>query len=159
MGQSFHNKWLCLNSLMSNLAEHEAAKKIAFYNTIALIDEGLFHRAYSLFVTPEKHLDIKKILLYGRAVNLPDLLIYLKTPVPVCLDRIRRRGLPIRMRGLKDSVALKMMFKGEKALNTLIEDLKQRKLDTVSVIEFECQDISEANRKILNCIENLLSVK
>ena len=106
---------------MTNLAEREAAENLVPHNTIALMDEGIFHRSYSLFVTPEKYLDIKGILLYGRAVKLPDLLIYLKSPVPACLDRICRRELPVRMRGLKRSVALKMMIKGETALNVLIK--------------------------------------
>lgn len=47
-GQSFRNKWLCLNSFMTNLAEREAVENLVPNNTIALIDEGVFHRAYSL---------------------------------------------------------------------------------------------------------------
>ena len=155
-GQSFQNKWLCLNSFMTNLAEREAAEKLVPHNTVALMDEGIFHRAYSLFVTPEKYLDIKGILLYGRAVKLPDLLIYLKSPVPVCFDRILKRGLPIRMRGLNNSIALKMMFKGEKTLDTLVEGLRQRQLNNVNVLEIDCQDPVEAKNKLFDCIENFL---
>ena len=157
-GQSFKNKWRCLNSFLTNLAEYEAAKNLESHNTIALMDEGIFHRAYNIFVMPEKCLNNRRLLLYGKAVNMPDLLIYLKAPVSVCFGRISRRGLPIRMQGLNHSIALEMMLNGEKALNSLIEDLKQRKLKTVKVIEIECQDLSEANRKLLNCIEKLLFV-
>jgi len=117
--QSFQNKCLCLNSFMTNLSEREAAESLVSNNTVALMDEGTFHRAYSLFVSPEKYLDIKGLLLYGRAVKLPDLLIYLKSPVPVCFDRIRSRGLPLRMRGLKNSVALKMIFQRNCKVNKL----------------------------------------
>ena len=157
--QSFQNKWLCLSSFMTNLAEREAAENLVPHNTIALMDEGIFHRSYSLFVTPEKYLDIKGILLYGRAVKLPDLLIYLKSPVPACLDRICRRELPVRMRGLKRSVALKMMIKGETALNVLIKDLRQRQLNNINVLELDCQDPVEAKNKLFDWIENFLPVR
>ena len=158
-GQSFKNKWLCLNSFMTNLAERDAAENLVPNNTVALMDEGVFHRAYSLFIAPEKYLDTKGILLYGKAVKLPDLLIYLKLPVPVCFDRICIRGLPLRMRGLNNSVALKMMFKGEKALDMLVEDLSQRQLNNVNVLALDCRDPAQAKNELFNWIENYLPVR
>lgn len=150
MGNSVRNQIVILGAFIKNLVERESINCLAKNNTIVLMDEGLFHRAYSLFVPTRKSFDLAKVINYGRTIRLPQLLVYLRPSILVALHRMQDRGIPIRMRRLKTSEIISMLVRGEAILDTLIETAMHKTSSKFDVIELIDQDIESSKQKILD---------
>ena len=150
MGNSVRNQIVILSAFFKNLVERESINCLAQNNTIVLMDEGLFHRAYSLFVPTRKSFDLAKVINYGRTIGLPQLLVYLKPSVLVTLHRMQERGMPIRMKRLKIPQIISMLVRGEAVLDTLIETAIHKTSSKFDVIELNGDDIEESKQKILD---------
>ena len=136
-GLTFKYKKLIARSFLVNLAESEFAKLTRKESVIALMDEGIVHRAYSLFVTLDHEINHKALERYITMVNLPDLLVYVKLNVKRALQRIMARGVPSRMTGLSYIQSEHMLVKGEQLLETLIQFIRQRRPNSCVIMEVD----------------------
>lgn len=136
-GLTFKYKKLIARSFLVNLAESEFAKLTRKESVIALMDEGIVHRAYSLFVTLNHEINHKALERYITMVNLPDLLVYVKLNVKRALQRIMARGVPSRMTGLSYIQSEHMLVKGEQLLETLIQFIRQRRSNSCVIMEVD----------------------
>ena len=153
VGHSIRDRYMILNALLSNLAEQEAVTSYVPKDTIALIDEGMVHRAYSLFVLPGGSVNISEVMSYIRAIELPDLLVYVRSNIPDCLDGIVRRGVPARMKRMGVSEALSLLGKGEFLLDTMVEELKCLPSSEERVLEVDGDNLCQAKEKLVNWID------
>lgn len=155
---SIHNKYVILNAFLSNLAERTAVKRNVAKNAIALIDEGIVHRAYSLFVLPKELVHVSELISYVRSIELPDLLVYLRSTIPRCLDGLARRGVPSRMERMSESEALSMLVKGKFVLDTIVKELKRLPRSQPYVLEVDGNNLCEAKGQLVNWIDERLSL-
>lgn len=65
-----------------------------------LVDEGFVHRVVSLYVSESENADPEVVENYLKLLPHVDLVIFVKAPLGVCLERIVRRRVPRRLRGL-----------------------------------------------------------
>ena len=56
-------------------------------------DEGLVHRVVQLFTSAVEDVPRDRIEDYCSLIPLPDELIFVDTPLGICMDRLRQRGL------------------------------------------------------------------
>ena len=136
-GLSFKYKKLIAKSFLVNLAESEFAKLASKGGCVALMDEGIVHRAYTLFVSLNKDINHKALERYALMVNLPDLLVFVKINVKQALQRIMARGVPLRMTDLSYSQSEHMLAQGELLLETLIQLIRQRRSDSCKIMEVD----------------------
>ncbi len=140
---------LIINSFLSNLAEMGLAKKVSSRGTTALLDEGVVHRAYSLLNFPNKAVNLKSIERYARTVELPDVLVYIRLNKKICLERILKRGVPLRMAKLHKSEMIEMLANGELLLDTLIEAITGCRVSGCSVLEIDTETFPSEKHAIL----------
>lgn len=76
-------------------------KKIGIYEIIrfrsndeqiVLVDEGVLQAAHNLFVHGSVDVEMDKILTFARLIPLPDVVVYLRQPESVLIDRTTERG-------------------------------------------------------------------
>ena len=153
MYTSFRHKKIILGAFATNLAEREVLKREVKRNTIALLDEGIVHRIYSLFVFPQISVNMTSVFKYLRAVDLPDLLVYVRSSIPSCMERMIKRGLPLRLENMQKSEILSMMAKGEETLDTVVEKIQSIFFSKVDVLELDGGNIPDGTKKILNWLD------
>ena len=151
-GLSFKYKKLIAKSFLINLAESEFAKLTRKEKVVALMDEGIVHRAYSLFVSLNNEINYKALERYAFMVNLPDLLVYVKLNVKRALQRITARGVPLRMTDLSYSQSERMLVKGELLLETLIQFIRQRRSNSCVIMEVDGELIDKSVQSISDWI-------
>lgn len=155
-GRPLRHQKMVLNSFMSNLAELEVAKRLRGKSTVALLDEGIVHRAYGLFVSPEKPINSKTVERYARTVNLPDILVYVQLNRFISLKRMLRRGVPLRMTELENSKVLRMLAHGEVLLDVLVKAIHNRTASTCRIVELDGAVMDTARKELLNWLDNHL---
>jgi hypothetical protein len=60
---------------------------------VFVADEGLIHRIVQLFTSAEEEVPEQLIEQYCALIPTPDRLYFVNTPVDVCIDRLKQRGL------------------------------------------------------------------
>lgn len=155
-GRPFLHQKMVVNSFLSNLAELEAAKRVVSNGAVALLDEGIVHRAYGLFVLPQKSINSRAVKDYGRIVDLPDLLVYIRLKRAVSLNRMLDRGVPLRMVGLKNAESLRMLGNGEVLLDTLINSIRKRVSPECHVLDLDGEVMHSAKQNLMNWLEDHL---
>ena len=155
-GLSFQYKKLIAKSFLINLAESECAKLTRKEKVVALMDEGIVHRAYSLFVSLNKDINHKALERYVLMVNLPDLLVFVKINVKQALQRIMARGVPLRMTDLSSSQSERMLTQGELFLETLIQLIRQRRSNSCHIMEVDGELIDKSVMSISDWIANFV---
>ena len=116
------------------------------------MDEGIVHRAYSLFVSLNKDINHKALERYVLMVNLPDLLVFVKINVKQALQRIMARGVPQRMTYLSYNQSERMLAQGELVLETLIQLIRQRRPNQCDIMEVDGELIDKSVISILDRI-------
>lgn len=115
------------------LAQKKSGSKI-------LWDEGTVHASHNLFVHAVAEPDMAGVKAFARLVPLPDLIVYIRAPQPVLVDRIRRGGHK-RVKRQADVPAF--VDHAERVFDTLLaEDRLQEKVLVVennknSLVEIE----------------------
>jgi len=153
-GLSFKYKKLIAKSFLVNLAESEFAKLASKEGCVVLLDEGIVHRAYSLFVSLNKEINHKALKCYALMVNLPDLLVFVKINVKQALQRIMARGVPLRMTDLSYNQSERMLVQGELLLETLIQLIRQRRSNPCEIMEVDGELIDKSVISISDWITN-----
>ncbi|MBW1999945.1 MAG: hypothetical protein JRJ29_18540 [Deltaproteobacteria bacterium] len=155
-GRSFLHQKMVVNSFLSNLAELEVAKRVVLNGTVALLDEGIVHRAYGLFVSSQESINSKAIRDYARIVDLPDLLVYIRLSCAISLDRVLERGVPLRMVGLKNAEILRMLSNGKMLLDTLINLIRSRASPQCHVLELDGEVMHAAKQDLITWLDDHL---
>jgi hypothetical protein len=68
-------------------------------NQVVLLEEGLIHRAINLYAWEPKQIDPDLVMTYFCLLPALDLVVLVRAPLEICLERAEARGLPSRLRG------------------------------------------------------------
>jgi len=150
MGNSIRDQIVILRAFFKNIVERDAISCVAQNNTIVLMDEGLFHRAYSLFVPTKKSFSLFKVISYGLNIKLPNLLVYLRPSILASLHRMQKRGFPIRMKRLEAREIVSMLVRGEAVLDILVETAIHKSSAKFDVIILNGEDVEGSKQKVLD---------
>lgn len=71
-------------------------------NKIVIIDEGMVHSLHNLFVHRDIEPDLDRIREFSRLVPMPDIIVYVRSPLDMLIERARKRtDLTRRAKGRK----------------------------------------------------------
>ncbi|MHA2092511.1 MAG: hypothetical protein ACW98K_16820 [Candidatus Kariarchaeaceae archaeon] len=74
-----------------NVGVYEIVNYFSYDKQVVLADEGTIHIAHYLFVHVSVEPDIHDIETFTQLVSLPDVVVYLKQPGPVLIERTKAR--------------------------------------------------------------------
>jgi thymidylate kinase len=83
---------------------------------IVVFDEGFAHRVVHMFASESEQLDSTRICEYLELIPRSDWVVWVQTPLDVCLERIYARGLQIRLRQLGPHSVRQFMQNVEQAI-------------------------------------------
>ena len=111
-------------------------------NQVIFLDEGFVHRAASLFVSEVETPDPEQVVNYLQLLPPPDLVMWVRVPVDLCLARIYKRGLQARLAHLNTSEARQFLLNAERVCQISAEYAKKEgwaivEVDNVDGLE-EC---------------------
>ena len=84
---------------------------------------------------------------------MPDLLIYVKSDISSCMERMLKRGLPLRVEKMHKSEILSMLTKGEEIFDAVVEKVQGKCFTKVDVLELDGGNIHDATEKMLNWLD------
>lgn len=58
---------------------------------VTIMDEGIVHSIHNLFVHYDSDPDMNKLEDFSRRITLPDLIVYVRSPLGLVVDRTKRR--------------------------------------------------------------------
>jgi len=137
-------------SLILNILQRDYIEKFS-KGAIILFDEGIIHRAYSIFI--HRNLQIKNSFIrkYANTVKLPTLLFYLRGDYLECFRRLKNKeALPERLRGVPDDEIMRILAKAQEFLDVYVGCLKKRGL---RVFVIQRSDISGMGNRIISFIK------
>ena len=78
--------------MIKRLGVHSAIRRKQIEERIIIIDEGTLHIVHNLFVHANSDPDLEQVIEFAKLVPLPDLVVFVQTPVEVCVERTLQRG-------------------------------------------------------------------
>lgn len=107
-----------LRSLERKIGVYEIIRRRQ-QNQIVLVDEGTVLLAHNVFVYSSAHYTREEIDLFASLVPLPDIIIYIKAPIGILVQRALLRADPPREIRSRNTVLV------EKHINTAVEMFDQ----------------------------------
>ena len=89
-----------------------------------LFDEVFVHRVVQLFASSTEQPNPENIAVYAGLIPQPDLVIYIKAPVDVCVQRIYDRGVWQRMQDRTPAELQQFIIHAAQAVTLMFEQLK-----------------------------------
>jgi len=144
---TFKSKWLLTKYFIIDLFQYS----FIHYNPakeydISLIDEGFFQHCFTYFTPKDRPLNYKLIEWYLSNMPHPNLVIHISVPAEDCIERMKGRGLPYRLKKESADVMYGLLKKGIK-LFSFIEKIVSRKKDDKAVI-VQLDDLSLENASL-----------
>lgn len=92
---------------------------------VIFLDEGFVHRATHLFVSEEETPDPEQVNAYLQLLPSPDLVMWVRAPVDLCLSRVYARGVQVRLAHLNPSQARRFFLNSERVCQIVVEYTKK----------------------------------
>ena len=109
-------------------------------------DEGYVQRVTSVFAgLGAKLVEREELDAYCRNVSWPNYVVYLRVEPRVALERIQKRGLPLRLVGLGDKEVLSFIRQSNDLLDYVIERAKEHgaKVVAINSDEYDRNELEE----------------
>lgn len=110
---------------------------------VLIFDEGFVHRVIALHVSPVEAPPIETITTYLDLVPRSDLVIYVKTPPDVCIQRVKKRGPASFLASMHDE-HMALFFKNMQIVIQLAVSYIQQKGWTVIEVDNSQNDLDQA---------------
>ena len=68
-----------------------------------IFDEGFIHKTHNLFIPSDDKINTDDILIYLKSIPKISLIINFNADYLVCLKRLKRRGLPFRLKNSSET--------------------------------------------------------
>lgn len=94
---NIRSRFLLVKYLLIDICQYADIRDHNGEEKIVLIDEGFMQHIFTNLVQTSHNTDIQKVRWYIENAPLPDLLIYVPATPEICLQRMRKRGLPHRL--------------------------------------------------------------
>lgn len=98
-----------------------------------VFDEGHVHRVVQLFSSPVDCATSFEVGRYLRGAPRPDLLVLVRCPADVCADRIRKRGVWIRLEDVADVDLDRYLENAERVVGHAIDQTRRMRWNVVEV--------------------------
>ena len=82
----------CLRGIIRKVGIYEFLRRKRFLDKTVIVDEGVVHSAHNLFVHLNSSPNPKDIVEYSSLIPLPDILVYVRCPKEILLDRTLSRS-------------------------------------------------------------------
>lgn len=149
------HRGLISKSILVNIAEHSAVARRPG-REIAVFDEGLVQRAYSIFVYRRPSMNVVTMMhRYIDSLKLPELLIHIKAPVSLALERICKRGVPHRMAGMSRDQMEAMLMRGDRLIEMVVDYVKT----SARVLDVDAGEDDSSVRSIVASIDSCGSAR
>ena len=145
--RSVHDKVFAARLFFVALGNYWRVRTHTLADQIVLFDEGVVHRAFTVFVDGRREIDLAAIRRYAHMIPLPDVLVYLKVSPDVALERThaRPRGLSRRFQGLSPGQECGVMADSAHMLDVLVDGIQDLVRSTVTIIVIDTNDLRRAN--------------
>jgi thymidylate kinase len=127
-------KKYALGLYLDSFAHYEAARSVMEDRDVLLTDPGLIQRGIALLGYGTAEASQHDLHEYLRLAPRPDLVISVEAPRAVCLDRLKERDLPERLRGLSEAEAAVFLSTCHMYLSMAKKWLRER---GIALIELE----------------------
>lgn len=81
-----------LRNVLKRIGIYEIIRFRSTGQQIILVDEGTLHIAHNLFVHGSVQVETEHLSTFVKLIPLPDVVVYLRQPEPLLIDRIVQRG-------------------------------------------------------------------
>jgi adenylate kinase family enzyme len=81
-----------LRNVLKKIGIHEIIRLRRTGQQVILVDEGVLHIAHNLFVHVSAEVKMEHLAMFAELVSLPDVVVYLKQPEELLINRIIKRG-------------------------------------------------------------------
>lgn len=98
-------KFYTLRNVLKRVGIHEIVRRREAGQQVILIDEGVLQSAHSLFVHVSAQVKADQLSAFADLVPLPDVIVYLRQPETLLIDRTLKRGHKRIPDGSSDSVS------------------------------------------------------
>jgi thymidylate kinase len=81
-----------LRDVLKKIGIYEIIRSRSTNRQIILVDEGVLHAAHNLFVHGSVQVKTENLSTFARLIPLPDVIVYLRQPESLLIDRTIKRG-------------------------------------------------------------------
>lgn len=111
------HRHLILSMFFRMLGQYAFLTFWAYQRDILVIDEGFVHRAVHLFVSESERIEPARVIDYLELLPQSDVIVWVETPLDVCLERVYARGLQVRLRRLQSCQVSQFMENAEQVID------------------------------------------
>ncbi|MEZ4869903.1 MAG: AAA family ATPase [Caldilineaceae bacterium] len=86
------DKRYMLRNVFKKVGVHAIIQRLHTGSQIVLVDEGVLQIAHNLFVHVTAQVDRQEVSTFVKLISLPDVVVYLRQPESLLIDRIMARG-------------------------------------------------------------------
>jgi len=122
-----------LSQLFKVVGGYQFLRRRLGANEAVILEEGLIHRAISLYVWEPKQIERDLVMTYLDLLPALDLVVLVRAPSEVCLERAEARGLPSRLRGKDELTVDKFMDHSAQIISLASEFLASADRQVVEV--------------------------
>ena len=112
---------------------------------IVLLEEGFLHRAVNLYAWEVKELEVGILRSYFSALPVLDLVIFIQTPISVCLERSQMRGHPSRVELQDPKVLERFMAQASRIIQMAADFLANDSREVITIDNSQELDLSTVN--------------
>jgi thymidylate kinase len=127
---------------------------------IIIFDEGIIQRTLNLYTSERETADASDVMKLINNINLPDMIIFVTSPLSHCVDRIENRNLNFRLRG-KNKSSIVEFIKNQLSTASLVKNIIKEKCHIIELANIEIEQtishlqykIKEINKKPVSCLQ------
>ena len=119
------NRILLLKYLLIDICQYANFNSQIEKEKAILIDEGFIQHIFTNIVQNLHKTDFRKARWYLENAPLPDILIYLPTSPDICLQRMKNRGFPRRLRTQQIDMIRTLLSKGDEIFAFVYGSIEQ----------------------------------
>jgi len=152
-----HAKWLLIKYFIIDLFQYSYINHCEL-NTydIFLLDEGFIQHSFTYFAYKFFPLNYKMIDWYLSNTPHPDLIINISVPVEACFDRMKKRGLPYRLRKESHSAIDDILKKGVDLFSFLSNKFSFDKTENIKMIQLDDNQIENTSSILRKSLSSYL---
>lgn len=157
-GRRWSDKLIGFRWFLTSLGNRWKAHLTLVGQEVALIDEGVSHRMFNVFVHDGGKIDLAAVRRYARVQPLPDVLIYLTLPPETAMLRAltRSKKMPPRFRSLNHRELNSMFVNAAQALDVLVHEIQTTASRPVKILVIPSEDLTTARRELSAHLDAIL---
>jgi thymidylate kinase len=129
----WRHRWLIVGLYLQMVSEYHFVSSRSQPGDVLILDEGFVHRAVHMFVSESEQLDPDRVRQYLELLPQPQLVIWVRAPLDICLARIYDRGLQVRLKSRAASDVERFVTNSERVVNIAAQYLRDAGWSVVEI--------------------------